>query len=173
MVREPVFDRLAADRPRFLAFVRARVDDDATAQDLLQAAYLKLLTRAAQLRDPTRAEAWFFRVLRNLVADHYRAARPENLGDDLLHALPAPTPQARNLCPCMTRELASLPPGYAQALRIVDLDENSVHHYATLAGISDGNALVRRHRARRALRARLEAVCQACAGSGCLDCTCR
>lgn len=167
------FDRLAAERQRFLAFVRARVEDDATAQDVVQAAYLKLLAHAAELRDPSRAEAWFFRVLRNLIADHYRAARPEHLGDDVLQTLPAPVSESNNLCPCMARELDTLPASQAQALRMVDLDEKPVHRYATLAGITDGNAFVRLHRARRALRARLQAVCRSCAGSGCLDCTCQ
>ena len=170
--RSPVFDRLAAERPRFLAFLRSRVDDAQSAEDLLQAAYLKLLTHAARLRDPARAEAWFFRVLRNLVADHYRAARPEILGDDVLEALPAPASPRGRLCPCMTRELDALPPGQAHALRTVNLEEKPVHQYATWAGISDANAFVRLHRARRALRERLESVCQSCAGSGCLDCTC-
>lgn len=169
----PMFDRLVGDRTRFLAFVRSRIEDDQIAQDLLQAAYLKLLTHAARLRDPARAEAWFFRVLRNLVADHYRAPRPEILGDEVLEALPAPASQSARLCPCLTRELDALPPHQAQALRTVNLEEKPVHQYATRAGISDANAFVRLHRARRALRERLEAVCQSCAGAGCLDCTCQ
>ena len=39
-------------------------------------------------------------------------------------------------------------------------------------GITPNNLKVRRHRARRALRARLEETCRICAAHGCLDCTC-
>ena len=172
---EPAFfERLLALRPRFLTFLLARLSDPTLAEDLLQAAYLKLLTHASTLRNPARAEAWFYRVLRNLAADYHRAqaARPEVGGEDVLPALPARPNSRPNLCPCMTRELGALHPGYAAALRAVDLEEQPVAHYARNAGISDGNASVRLHRARRALRARLESVCQSCAGRGCLDCTC-
>jgi RNA polymerase sigma-70 factor (ECF subfamily) len=169
-----LFNRLLGQRQHFLVFLLARLSDPTLAEDLLQAAYLKLLTHASTLRDPGRAEAWFYRVLRNLVADAYRAqaARPEVGGEDALSASLAPPNSRPNLCPCMTRELSALHPGYATALRAVDLEEQPVAHYARSAGISAGNASVRLHRARRALRARLESVCQSCAGRGCLDCTC-
>jgi RNA polymerase sigma-70 factor (ECF subfamily) len=169
-----LFHRLPSQRPRFLAFLLARLSDPTLAEDLLQAAYLKLLTHASALRNPARVEAWFYRVLRNLVADYHRAqaARPEVAGEDVLSALPAPPKSRPNLCPCMTRELGALHPGYTAAVRAVDLEEQPVAHDARGAGISDGNASVRLHRARRALRARLESVCQSCAGRGCLDCTC-
>src|SRR5437764_4871876 len=37
----------------------------ADAEDLTQEAFGKALTRLAQLRDPERAKAWLFRILRN------------------------------------------------------------------------------------------------------------
>ena len=40
-------------------------------------------------------------------------------------------------------------------------------------GITPNLAMVRLHRARRALRLRLEESCRACAAHGCLDCSCR
>lgn len=39
-------------------------------------------------------------------------------------------------------------------------------------GITRNNLKVRRHRARKQLRARLEDLCRLCAHHGCLDCTC-
>src|ERR671936_2608077 len=38
----------------------------ADAEDLTQEAFGKALARLAQLRDPDRAKAWLFRILRNL-----------------------------------------------------------------------------------------------------------
>jgi RNA polymerase sigma-70 factor (ECF subfamily) len=170
-----VAERLLAQRPDFLSFIRARVPSSDLAEDLLQAAYVKLLSHGADLRDPSRAEAWFYRVLRNLIADHYREAaikRSRDAGTEGLEAIPAPAVEARNLCPCMGRQLDRMSPAYAEALRTVDVEEVPVGEYARLTGISADNASVRLHRARRALRARVEAVCQSCAGAGCLDCTC-
>jgi RNA polymerase sigma factor (sigma-70 family) len=168
-----VLSRLYKEREQFLAFIRARVRDEAAAQDILQSAYLKLFTHSRNLRRPERADAWFYRVLRNLVADTYRGtAQNQSDGEAMLEDLPAASTETLNICPCMTREIDHLRPDYAQALRAVELEEQTVKNYARSAGISEGNAFVRLHRARRALRKRLEAVCRACAGVGCLDCSC-
>ena len=40
-------------------------------------------------------------------------------------------------------------------------------------GITKNNLKVRRHRAHRQLRERVEQTCRSCAAHGCVDCTCR
>jgi len=165
---------VSEQRTRFLSFVRSCMDDGQVAEDILQMAYLKLFAHANELRDPSRATAWFFRVLRNLVVDHYRSHQrnakfvtletPENVAAQ-------PTPQ-HNVCPCLAREIDRLHPAYAEALRSVVMADRAVAHYARKSKINENNAAVRLHRARRALRSRLEQVCGPCAGAGCFDCTC-
>jgi RNA polymerase sigma-70 factor (ECF subfamily) len=58
-------------------------------------------------------------------------------------------------------------------IRRVDLDEATIADVASEMGITPGNARVKLHRARRALRRQLELSCGSCAEHGCLDCTCR
>ena len=70
----PVFQHLSEKRAPFLAFLRKRVESIEIAEDLLQAAYLRALEHIRQLRDERRAEAWFYRLLRNAIIDHYRRA---------------------------------------------------------------------------------------------------
>src|SRR3569833_1342846 len=82
--------RITDQRQRFLNFLSARVEDYATAEDILQAAYVKAIERGAQIREQESAVAWFYRILRNAVTDHYRrrgfrakaleALSSENLG---------------------------------------------------------------------------------------------
>jgi len=55
----------------------------------------------------------------------------------------------------------------------VDLEERSVSEVAHEVGVTPNNATVRLHRARQALKTRLEGTCGACAARGCLDCSCR
>ena len=62
---------LAEQRSAFLAFARTRVRSGADADDLLQQALLKAAERLDKLRDGERLEAWFYRVLRNTIADHH------------------------------------------------------------------------------------------------------
>ena len=121
--------------------------------------------------------AWFYRVLRNTAIDTYRrrAARGR--------ALEAAAAEAEaeagfddelrgEVCACFEGLMPTLPPDYAAILRSVDLDGRAVVEVAQELGITPNNAGVRLHRARQALRRRLEQVCSTCAEHGCLDCTC-
>jgi DNA-directed RNA polymerase specialized sigma24 family protein len=65
-----------------------------------------------------------------------------------------------------------LQPAYEEILRRVDLGGMRPVDFAAEAGISPNNAMVRLHRARKALRARLAEACGTCAEHGCLDCRC-
>ena len=56
---------------RFLAFLESRVGSREDAEEILQAA----LTKAVQHEDSLKQEtvvAWFYRVLKNALADYYR-----------------------------------------------------------------------------------------------------
>jgi RNA polymerase sigma-70 factor (ECF subfamily) len=58
---------------------------------------------------------------------------------------------------------------YADILRAVEVDEAPVAAVADGLGMSPGNAAVRLHRARQALRKRLDASLRTCTTHGCLD----
>lgn len=64
---------LVDNHRRFLAFLEKRVGTCAEAEDILQDAFVRGLARAGEIRDGDRAVAWFYRLLRNAVVDHWRA----------------------------------------------------------------------------------------------------
>jgi RNA polymerase sigma-70 factor (ECF subfamily) len=55
--------------PRLRAFLRRRVRDDATADDLTQDTLLKVYRSRAMLREDTRLQAWLYRVARTTLID--------------------------------------------------------------------------------------------------------
>lgn len=169
-----VFQHLSDGRASFLAFLRKRVDSAATAEDLLQTAYLRAIEHLAELRDERRADAWFYQVLRNAIIDHYRrtAAAANVLVEDALLDRPVEPILRPNTCPCATRELSRLNTNHARALEDVEMDGMPVQIFASNEKIAPGTASVRLHRARKALASRLNATCGSCAGAGCFDCTC-
>ena len=173
-----VIQRLVDSHRQFLAFLQARVESRAVAEDILQSAFVKGLERGAELRDDESAVAWFYRVLRNAVIDHYRhrASTERALvgwGKEFVaHATPEPELKDE-ICQCVSGLLETLKPEYRDALRIVDVDEGSLNDLAAQAGITAGNAAVRVHRAREALRKQVSTVCGSCAEHGCLDCRCK
>lgn len=81
-------ERILARRAEFLRFLEKRVGSRVTAEDILQSAFLRGIEKQSTLRDEESAVAWFYRLLRNAVIDHYRSqgsashvleAWPENL----------------------------------------------------------------------------------------------
>jgi RNA polymerase sigma factor (sigma-70 family) len=166
---------LADNHARFLAFLQRRVASREDAEDILQSAFVRGLERGAALRDHESATAWFYRLLRNALVDHYRRRGAERRA---LAALPAavetaPDPELmRTVCECAASLAETLKPEYAAALKRVDLEGLTVRAFAEEEGITPNNAGVRLHRARLALRRQVTQSCGTCATHGCLDCTC-
>jgi RNA polymerase sigma factor (sigma-70 family) len=169
---------LAANHRDFLRFLERRVGDRAEAEDILQKAFVKGMEAAASLREGQSAVAWFYRVLRNAVIDHYRRRGAASRGltafaEELDRSPLEPGAEMHvAVCNCVRTLADTLKPEYAEALNRVELDGLSVQAYAALLGITPNNAAVRVHRAREALRKRVLASCGTCAEHGCLDCTC-
>src|SRR5687768_7778173 len=167
---------LVENHRRFLAFVEKRVGSRADAEDILQAAFVKGLAHADDIRDEERAVAWFYRLLRNAIVDHWRSRAA---GDRALEAAAREAPSAEpdpattgEICRCFEALLPTLKPEYGAMLREVDLKGRRPVEVAAEQGITANAAIVKLHRARRALRTRLEQACRTCATHGCLDCTC-
>jgi RNA polymerase sigma-70 factor (ECF subfamily) len=178
-VAPEILDALVANHRGFLAFLDRRLGSRADAEDLLQEAFAKGLARGHQVEDPESAVAWFYRVLRNALADWYRRRGVEDRAlaewggrQDVAEA-PRDEELFGEVCGCVLRLANTLRPDYAEALRRVDVDGMPVKDFAAQAGITPGNAAVRLHRAREALRARVIQSCGTCAEHGCLDCSCR
>src|ERR1700694_2497535 len=64
--------RIVAHQAKFLSFLSARVEDRAAAEDILQSAYIKAIEHGSEIRDNESTVAWFYRILRNAITDHYR-----------------------------------------------------------------------------------------------------
>ncbi len=167
---------LMAHRKEFLRFVGARVQDSATAEDILHSAYLKALEHSSEIRESESTLAWFYRILRNGVIDHYRrsAARTRTLGAFANESAKSYKLElASMVCACVSNVVHNLKSQYRAAIEQVDLAGNSVEDFARSEQISANNASVRLHRARRAAARQLTRICGACAEHKCLDCTCR
>lgn len=172
-----VVETLLASRERFLAFLRKRVDSAETAEDILQSAFARGIERGGDLRDDESAVAWFYRVLRHAVIDHYRTtAAQTRLHERVareIETVEIPEGDLRNeVCGCLRPALQELKPEYREALELVDIGGIAVRDYAVRAAITPNNAAVRVHRARAALRKQVVAACGVCATHGCVDCRC-
>lgn len=168
--------RLAEMHRKFLQFLRRRVDDPAAAEDILQGAYLKAMEHMTQLRKAESSVAWFYRVLRNAIAAHYRRVAAGARAMDRMAAewSEAYEPELEaETCACIREALRGLKPEYRDAIEHVDLGGQSVESLARATRTTANNASVRLHRARKAVAQRLIAICGTCAIHQCIDCTCK
>lgn len=167
---------LLANKQRLLAFLTRRVGSAELADEILQDAFVKGVEKGHTLRENESALAWCYRLLRNAVIDRHRRLTTERdalarLAQEL-STTPVDADLENEVCTCMNGLVPTLKPEYAEILRRVDLGQSRVDAVAAELGITANNAGVRLHRARQALRQRLEQMCGMCAHHGCLNCTC-
>lgn len=143
---------------------------------ILQDAFVRNFSKLEDL--PSEAVVpWFYTTLRNAVIDRHRRQEVENrILEEFSRQLQregAPDSELdREICACVTRVAETLKPEYADALARVDVGGEAVKDYAAARELSAGNASVRLHRARQALKKRLLESCGLCAEHGCFDCNC-
>ncbi len=173
-----LISQLVRNHRQFRAFLEHRVGDASEAEDILQAAFLKSVGKGSTIRDSESVVAWFYRLLRNALIDHYRhrgaehAALARAAGLAIVTDGPEPAVE-RAICQCVNDLLPTINEDYAALLRRVDLEEASIADVAAETGMTPNNVRVKLHRARAALRKQLELLCGTCVEHGCLDCTCR
>jgi len=178
MLTPEVVDVLVQRHRRFLQFLEPRVGSRAVAEELLQAAFVKAVEHGSELREGERAVAWFYRLLRNALVNFYRWRDAERRAIEQ-HAGEASMVTERDpdldaaVCECVHRLIPTLRAEYADILRAVEMEGQGLADVARRLAITPGNAAVRLHRARLALKGQLEASCGACTEHGCLDCTCK
>ena len=175
---EPPIARLLENHRAFLDYLSRRVGDRALAEDILQDAFAKFVSRPDQAPADDAIVPWFYRTLRNAAIDRFRrrASTDRALAafarEIQTHDTPPPDVEGE-ICACVTRLAATLKPEYAAAIDAVDLKGQPVAAFAVEQGLSASNAGVRVFRARQALKKRVLQSCGVCAEHGCVDCTCR
>lgn len=172
---------LVVERERFHRFLAARLGDATVADDLLQDSLLVALRKGGTLRRGERVVAWFYRILRRAIVDHYRRQardrlRLDRLGKELQatesdRTSPPPDWEAV-VCACFVGLLPTLNPRYADVLRRMDLRSGRKASVARELNLTVATLDVVLHRARAQLRERLEVFCGACSREGCLNCAC-
>jgi RNA polymerase sigma-70 factor (ECF subfamily) len=176
-MEQRLISELSSHRQKLLNYLRKRLSDNHIAEDVLQDALLKALRSAHDLNDQEKLLPWFYRILQNTITDMHRrsASRPTEVKDPqtVLSNLAAPdSTDEATICSCFVALLPSLKPEYAELINRLDLSGESPEKVAGDLKISGNNLKVRHHRARQALKRRLEEACRLCAKHHCLDCTC-
>lgn len=162
-----------------LHFLTRRLGNQDEAADVLHNFYVKVLTRIGDVRETDKLRAWMRRVLETTLIDYYRAEgkrRRSETDYQYLESVRLTGEGADDLdlivCMCLYKLLPTLKPEYADILWRADLVGEARETTAADLKITEANLRVRLHRARQALKKRLEEVCRTCPIHGVLDCSC-
>lgn len=158
-VIQQAWDALSAD---LLAWFRRRTDP-ATAEDLRQETFVRLMTGLPELDDDERVAAYAFRTARNLLIDHHRRQRPSAALDPERHAHERDALPDERISAEVARWLpgfiATLDPPTRAALELAELQGLTQLQVAERLGLSLSGAKSRVQRGRRKLRDTLLSCC--------------
>jgi RNA polymerase sigma factor (sigma-70 family) len=173
---------VAAQRPRLRAFVRRQVADLTDVEDIVQDAFLELVSAYRLMEPVAHVAAWLQRVARNRIIDRFRqrsrndrlfdsAPFPDSYGRDSYGESPAPLELSQARAPDSARPdlsyerdvigeklveaLNELPPEQRDIFVAHELDGLSFKELAAATGTPLNTLLSRKHAATLHLRRRL------------------
>lgn len=167
MTRDELLQAFPAHRGRLVAAL-SRLVEPAEAEDLVQDTLLRAMSAIDGFRGEAALGTWLHRIATNLAYDllRRRSGNPAPPDIDAIaipeaatEALGGESLEQRQTMKCIRNMLATLPPQQRDVLVHVDMFERTVPEIARDAGISLGNAKIRLHRARQAMKAAMKENC--------------
>jgi RNA polymerase sigma-70 factor (ECF subfamily) len=154
-------DQLIAVLPRLRRFARGLTGSATEADDLVQAACERALTREHQFQEGTRFDSWMFRIVQTIWIDQLRArdvrkedgdVAEERLGSDAaVRGI-----EARLALAEVRRAVQRLQVDQRTTLMLVTVEGLSYKEAAAVAGVPVGTIMSRLARARIALQQQLD-----------------
>ena len=142
-------------------FIRKRIQDDATAEDILQEVFLKVHLHIETLKDVKKLQGWIYQITRNTIADYYRGLKATTSLEEVFQ-LPEDLPDddvITELFPAVRAMVKSLPEQDRQALVLTEYQGLTQKEYGERLGLSFSGAKSRVQRAREKLKQMLLECC--------------
>lgn len=150
-------NRIVALLPRIRRFAYLLAGDRDKADDLVQEACIRALSRSHQWEQGTRLDSWMYRITQNVWLDQMRASkvRGECVDVDEIHHLVGSdgrdVTDSRLTLELVSRHIAELPSEQQLLFTLVCVDGLSYKETAEALSIPVGTVMSRLARARRAL----------------------
>nr|WP_321815780.1 MULTISPECIES: RNA polymerase sigma factor [unclassified Paraburkholderia] len=151
--------QVVAQLPRMRRYARTLTGDAAWADDLVQDAAERALSRASSFRPDSNLRAWLLTILRNIYIDQLRGRREIAMDDESApwRTLEAPHGEVDGLVlRDLQRALYQLPSAQREVLLLVGVEELSYQEASAVLGVPTGTVMSRLSRAREHLRVLLD-----------------
>jgi len=166
------FEQLHADyRSKVLSYL-GRFLGAAEAEDVTQEVFLKVHQHLPSFRQECRLSTWVFQIATHAALDRLRSSSHrilsqkartlDGIEESELPAAPGHgnVPLQAEMSHCIRGIIDELPLDYSTIIFLSELKELRVSEIAQILDITPGAAKIRLHRARQALRARMEQDCR-------------
>lgn len=150
---------------KLLVFIRAKVNDHAIAEDILQNVFVKAHQNLDHLTNQNKIQPWLYQICRNAIIDFYRSKEPiassSNLNENLHEAMTTNESQQdqEQLNRCIALLIADLPEKYSDILVRSELLEQKQQTIADQEQLSLAAVKSRIIRGREQLKKKLQACC--------------
>ena len=145
-------------------FIRTRVPDEATTEDVLQEVFLRIHQHIETLKETKKLESWVYQITRNAIVDFYRRKEKptETLNAPEIAEMPEELPDddiVTELFPAVRAMVTSLPEQDRQALILTEYQGLTQKEFGERLGLSFSGAKSRVQRAREKLKQMLLDCC--------------
>jgi len=140
---------------RVFSVAYAMTADYATASDVVQEVFMKLLTRIRQFRFRSAFDTWLYRIIVNTTNDHRRAPRTAELPETPIEPTQQRELEQRETERAVRHAIAKLPPKLREPIVLRYISGLSYEEIAGVLEISAGTVASRLARAHNALARRL------------------
>ncbi len=152
---------------RVKKFIRRMVKDEWVAEDLIQETFIRVEKNRDTVQDPSKLSSWVFRIAYNLCLDHFRSRKSGDHQSGNTESPPNPfmeMPVQKELeqlqmGACVREQIDLLPEQQRIVLILYDLLGFRHNEISEILNITEENAKVRLHRARKSLKSILEKKC--------------
>lgn len=169
---QPSFEQLYEEyRPKVLSYL-CRFVEPAEAEDLVQEVFLKVHQNLITFRQECRLSTWIFQIATHAALDRLKSPSRKMLSqkfqlldrlEESEHHVAAShgnAPVHEEMCRCIHGFIDELPVDYSAIIFLSELKELRISEIAQVLGITPGAAKIRLHRARQALKTRMEQGCR-------------
>ncbi|WNC69212.1 RNA polymerase sigma factor SigZ [Thalassotalea nanhaiensis] len=142
-------------------FINSKVNDPATAEDILQEVFIKVHKNIENLSSTDKLQSWLYQICRHAIIDYYRVKRLDTT-DENLELIIAPQQDNNDqeqLNRCIRALIADLPDKVSDILIESELKQSKQQAIADKHELSLAAVKSRIKRGREQLRTKLQACC--------------
>lgn len=161
MVVQNKVEGLIKARNKILKQLTSKGLGHSDAEEIFQSSLVQAITKLDQLRDNSKFEYWFNKILRNQLYDYFRKEKKDSILERELENKVSffIDNLESSFCQCILKLIETLKPEYNEVLKYRLVEGHSVKDTSKALEVSENVVKVRTHRAKEEMKEKLVECC--------------